>query len=83
MTYQYQLSSAFNDLLNVILAEELLPVPMALGWNAIVVPNLLQLYGYSDYSRLNDNPNGYSDYTNGFRGKYLSYGDKVAGEENE
>lgn len=83
MTYQYQLSSAFNDLINVILAEELLPVPMALGWNAVVVPNLLQLYGYSDYSGLNDNPNGYSDYQNGFRGKYLSYGDKIDGEENE
>lgn len=83
MTYQYQLSTAFTDLVNVILAEELLPVPMALGWNAIVVPNLLQLYGYSDYSGLNDNPNGYSDYQNGWRGKYLSYGDKTAGEENE
>ena len=83
MTYQYQLSSAFNDLLNVILAEELLPVPMALGWNAIIVPNLLQLYGYSDYSGLNDNPNGYSDYQNGFRGRYLSYGDRAEGEENE
>ena len=83
MTYQYQLSTAFNDLVNVILAEELLPVPMALGWNAVVVPNLLQLYGYSDYGGLNNNPNGYSDYQSGFKGKYLSYGDKIAGEENE
>lgn len=81
MTYEYQLSAFWNDLLNVIVAEELLPVPMALGYTASIVPNLLELYGYSDYGGLNDNPNGYSDYTNGFKGRYLSYGDKFAGEE--
>ena len=81
MTYDYQLSSFWNDLINVIVAEDLLPVPMGIGYTATIVPNLLELYGYSDYGGLNDNPNGYSDYTNGFKGRYLSYGDKFAGEE--
>lgn len=81
MTYEYQLSSLFNDLINVIVAEEILPVPMALGYTAVVVPNLLALYGYYDYGGLNNNPNGYSSYQDGFRGRFLSYGDKFAGEE--
>lgn len=81
MTYDYQLSAFWNDLINVIVAEDLLPVPMAIGYTATIVPNLLELYGYSDYGGLNDNPNGYSDYTSGFKGRYLSYGDKFAGEE--
>ena len=81
MTYEYQLSSFWSELLNVIVAEELLPVPMALGYTATIVPNLLELYGYSDYGGLNDNPNGYSDYMNWFKGRFLSYGDKFAGEE--
>lgn len=81
MTYEYQLSSLFSELINVIVAEELLPVPMALGYTATIVPNLLELYGYSDYGGLNNNPNGYSDYSNGLKGRFLSYGDKFAGEE--
>ena len=81
MTIEYQLSSFWSELLNVIIAEELLPVPMALGYTAEIVPNLLELYGYSDYGGLNNNPNGYSSYQTGFRGRYLSYGDVFAGEE--
>ena len=54
---------------------------MGVGYTAVIVPDLLELYGYSDYSGINDNPNGYSSYTDGFRGRYLSYGDKFAGEE--
>ena len=76
-----ELSSFWSELLNVIIAEELLPVPMALGYTAEIVPNLLELYGYSDYGGLNNNPNGYSSYQTGFRGRYLSYGDVFAGEE--
>lgn len=81
MTYDYQLSTEFNQLVNVILAEELLPFPMGVGYTVAVVPNLLELYGYSDYGGLNDNPNGFSSYTDGFRGRFLSYGDKFASEE--
>lgn len=81
MTYEYQLSAFWSELLNVLVAEELLPVPMALGYTASIVPNLLELYGYSDYGGLNDNPNGYSSYDTGFRGRYMSYGDKFTGEE--
>ena len=75
MSYTYQLSTFWNPLVNVILAEELLPLPMGLDLTVEKVPDLLELYGFSDYSGLNDNPNGYSDYTDGFRGRYLSYGD--------
>lgn len=77
MVYEYQLSTLFNDLVNVIIAEELLPLPMGVGYNINVVPDLLSLYGYYGYDGLNDNPNGYSDYTDGFKGKYLSYGDRT------
>ena len=77
MQYEYQMSTLFNDLVNVILAEELLPLPMGLGITVNVVPDLLKLYGYYGYDGLNDNPNGYSSYTDGFKGKYLSYGDRT------
>lgn len=77
MVYEYQLSTLFNDLVNVIIAEELLPLPMGVGYNINVVPDLLSLYGYYGYDGLNDNPNGYSSYTDGFKGKYLSYGDRT------
>lgn len=76
MTYDYQLSSIWSDLVNIIVAEELLPVPMALGYTATVVTDIVSLYGYSDYGGLNDNPNGFSSYSEGFRGRFLSYGDK-------
>lgn len=81
MTYDYQLSNFWEPLLDIIVAEEILPVPMAIGYTATIVPNLLELYGYSDYGGLNDNPNGYSSYQTGFKGRYLSYGDKFAGDE--
>lgn len=81
MTYEYQLSSFWSDLLNVIVDEELLPVPMALGYTASIVPNLLELYGFSDYGGINNNPNGYSSYDTGFKGRFLSYGDVFEGEE--
>lgn len=81
MTYDYQLSSVFSNLVNIIVAEDLLPAPMALGYTATVVPSVLDLYGYYDYGGLNNNPNGYSDYTNGFRNKWLSYGDRFISEE--
>ena len=77
MTYEYQLSSTFNDLVNVIIAEELLPSPMGIGVLIDVVPDLLKLYGYYGYDGLNNNPNGFSDYTDGFRGRFLSYGDRI------
>ena len=77
MRMEYQLSTQFNDLVSVILAEQLLPFPMGLDFDVVVVPDLLQLYGYYGYDGLNDNPNGYSSYTDGFKGKYLSYGDKT------
>lgn len=79
MEMEYQLSERFDGLENVITAEELLPFPMGLGFNVIIVPDLLQLYGYYGYDGLNNNPNGYSSYTDGFRGKFLSYGDKYNG----
>lgn len=77
MEMEYQLSERFDGLEQVIIAEELLPFPMGLGFNVIVVPDLLKLYGYYGYDGLNDNPNGYSSYTDGFRGKFLSYGDRT------
>lgn len=81
MTFDYQLSEFWEDLLNVIVEEDLLPTPMGIGYTAVIVEDLLQVYGFSDYGGLNDNPNGYSSYADGFRGRYLSYGDKFAGEE--
>ena len=77
MEMEYQLSTRFNDLVPVIVTEKLLPFPMGLGFNVIIVPDLLELYGYYGYDGLNDNPNGYSSYTDGFRGKFLSYGDRT------
>lgn len=77
MQMEYELSMMFNGLENVIIAEELLPFPMGLGFNVVVVPDLLQLYGYYGYDGLNNNHNGYSSYTDGFRGKFLSYGDRT------
>ena len=77
MVYEYQLSTLFNDLVNVIVAEELLPLPMGVGYTINVVPDLLAIYGYYGYDGLNNNPNGYSSYTDGFKGKYLSYGDRT------
>lgn len=77
MKYEYQLSTLFNDLVNVIIAEELLPLPMGIGATINVVPDLLSIYGYYGYDGLNNNENGYSSYTDGFRGKYLSYGDRT------
>ena len=77
MRYEYQLSTNFNDLVNVIIAEELLPLPMGGGYNIEVVPDLLKIFGYYGYDGLNDNPNGFSSYADGFRGRFLSYGDKV------
>lgn len=77
MTIEYQLSQRFDGLEQVIIAEELLPFPMGLGFNIIIVPDLLKLYGYYSYDGLNNNPNGYSSYTDGFRGKFLSYGDRT------
>lgn len=77
MIYEYELSTLFNDLVNVIIAEELLPLPMGLGYTINVVPDLLSLYGYYGYDGLNDNPNGFSSYSDGFRGKFLSYGDRI------
>ncbi len=81
MTYEYHFSSLFNGLIDVLIAEEIVPVPMALGYTCAIVPNLLELYGYSDYGGLNNNPNGYSSYQTGFKGRWLSYGDKFSGEE--
>lgn len=77
MTYEYELSTDWNELVNVIIAEQLLPSPMGIGVNVVSVEDLLNLYGYSDYGGLNDNPNGYSSYSDGWRGRYLSYGDKA------
>ena len=77
MEMEYQLSERFDGLEQVIIAEELLPFPMGLGFNVIIVPDLLKLYGYYGYDGLNNNPNGYSSYTDGFRGKFLSYGDRT------
>ena len=77
MQMEYQLSEKFDGLENVIMAEELLPFPMGLGFTVVIVPDLLQLYGYYGYDGLNNNPNGYSSYTDGFRGKFLSYGDRT------
>ena len=77
MQMEYELSEQFDGLENVIIAEELLPFPMGLGFTVVIVPDLLQLYGYYGYDGLNNNPNGYSSYTDGFRGKFLSYGDRT------
>ncbi|MBO7735892.1 MAG: DUF2612 domain-containing protein [Methanobrevibacter sp.] len=77
MEMEYQLSERFDGLEQVIISEELLPFPMGLGFNVIIVPDLLKLYGYYGYDGLNNNPNGYSSYTDGFRGKFLSYGDRT------
>ena len=52
-------------------------LPMGVGYNINVVPDLLAIYGYYGYDGLNNNPNGYSSYTDGFKGKYLSYGDRT------
>ena len=40
MEMEYQLSTRFNDLVPVIIAEELLPFPMGLGFNVIIVRRL-------------------------------------------
>lgn len=77
MQLEYQLSSRFDGLEQIIIEEELLPFPMGLGFNVVIVPDLLNLYGYYGYDGLNNNPNGYSSYTDGFKGKFLSYGDRL------
>ena len=77
MTYDYLLSQQLGLLYLVILDEKLLPVPMGVGYAVEVVPDVLDLYGFSDYSGLNDNPNGFSSYDDGFRGRFLSYGEQA------
>lgn len=76
MAISYELSTRFNSLLNVIAAEELLPFPMGLGYNVVVVSDLLELYGFYGYDGIN-NENGFSSYDDGFKGKFLSYGDRT------
>lgn len=77
MSYDYVVSTQFQNVIGVILAEELLPLPLGVGYNSIVIADEVDsYYGFSSYTGINDNPNGYSDYTNGFKNRYLSYADR-------
>ena len=82
MTYEYVVSTQFQNVIGVILAEELLPLPMGVGYNVIIISDDVdEYYGFSSYTGINDNPNGFSDYTNGFQHKFLSYADQFQPEQ--
>lgn len=82
MTFEYWVSTAFEDLIGVILAEELLPLPMGIGYKVLIIDDdILNFYGYYSANGLNNNPNGFSTCTDGFRGRFLRTDDNYLSEE--
>lgn len=72
MTLEYWMTTDFQDLIGVILGENLLPLPMGLGCKLIVIDDdIHKFYGYYTASGYNNNPNGFSTCTDGFKGRFL------------
>lgn len=82
MTFEYWLSTQFQDLIGVILAEELLPLPMGIGYKVLIIDDdILDFYGYYSANGLNNNLNGFSTCEGGFRGRFLRTDDNYLSEE--
>lgn len=77
MTYTYFVDTSFSNLMNVIVSEELLPLPEGVGYKLIVVQkDITKFFGYSHYNGINNNPNGFTRYSQGFRNYFLRYKDR-------
>jgi hypothetical protein len=77
MTYTYFINNSFPNMMNVIVSEELLPLPQGVGYKLIVVQkDITKFFGFSHYDGINNNPNGFSRYKTGFKNSFLRYKDR-------
>lgn len=82
MTFEYWLSTKFQDLIGVILDEDLLPLPMGIGYKVLIIDDdILDFFGYYSANGLNNNPNGFSTCEGGFKGRFLRTDDNYLSEE--
>lgn len=77
MSYTYFVSDTLQDLMTVIVSEELLPLPMSVEYRLIFVSkDVTKFFGFSNYTGINNNPNGFTRYSQGFRNYFLRYKDR-------
>lgn len=77
MSYTYFVSDTLQDLMKVIVSEELLPLPMSVDCRLIFVSkDVTKFFGFSNYTGINNNPNGFTRYSQGFRNYFLGYKDR-------
>lgn len=78
MSYTYFVSDTLQDLMKVIVSEELLPLPMSVDYRLIFVSkDVTKFFGFSNYTGINNNPNGFTRYSQGFRNYFLRYKDRL------
>lgn len=78
MSYTYFVSDTLQDLMKVIVSEELLPLPMSVEYRLIFVSkDVTKFFGFSNYTGINNNPNGFTRYSQGFRNYFLRYKDRL------
>lgn len=77
MSYTYFVSDTLQDLMTVIVSERLLPLPMSVEYRLIFVSkDVTKFFGFSNYTGINNNPNGFTRYSQGFRNYFLRYKDR-------
>lgn len=77
MSYTYFVSDTLQDLMTIIVSEELLPLPMSVEYRLIFVSkDVTKFFGFSNYTGINNNPNGFTRYSRGFRNYFLRYKDR-------
>lgn len=77
MSYTYFVSDTLQDLMTVIVSERLLPLPMSVDYRLIFVSkDVTKFFGFSNYTGINNNPNGFTRYSQGFRNYFLRYKDR-------
>lgn len=77
MSYTYFVSDTLQDLMKVIVSEELLPLPMSVEYRLIFVSkDVTKFFGFSHYNGINNSPNGFTRYSEGFRNYFLRYKDR-------
>lgn len=77
MSYTYFVSDTLQDLMTIIVSEELLPLPMSVEYRLIFVSkDVTKFFGFSNYTGINNNPNGFTRYSQGFRNYFLRYKDR-------
>ena len=78
MSYTYFVSDTLQDLMTVIVSERLLPLPMSVDYRLIFVSkDVTKFFGFSNYTGINNNPNGFTRYSQGFRNYFLRYKDRL------